>query len=187
MILNYIYNKYPKFFREKVMKDLKPAEVDLRDLFNTNKEYFESLLVEDFIGYIPKNINEPALKIIGEYGEALQKWILWQSWGVNRKALHDTNRLQRYDGMMVYLKVLHTLAEKNKSSVKTTTSHAGNQTVEVPWIDKALGGLEKFREINNEKKDNNASEEQERTNPESDSSKGGDVEDSITHVEIDFL
>src|SRR5665647_2426714 len=94
-ILNYIFNRYHSFFinevkNELIEKDLTDIKrADLTELFENNKHFFELLLIKDFVGYIPENVNEPALKVFEENGDAIEKWILWQSWYLNRKALND--------------------------------------------------------------------------------------------------
>lgn len=154
-ILSYIYKKNEKFFqfhvKQSVLEDLYKQSIE--ELFEQRKELFESLFIKDFIGYIPKEITEPALKIFEEHGEMFQRWVMWQSYYVNRKALHDQQRLQVYDGMMIYLKVIYLMAEANKKKwvppKRTTTS----SEPEIPWLDKALQDVNFFKENHGKTKD----------------------------------
>src|SRR5580692_955677 len=109
----YRNNNMNIFKKEKIEQPL-----DLDKIFDANKEYFELLLVKDFVGYIPKEISEPSLKIFQEHGEMFERWILWQSWYINRKALNDPLKIPFYNGMMVYLKVLYTMARLHKQTYK---------------------------------------------------------------------
>lgn len=120
-------------------------DIDLREIYNAHKSEFESFLVEDFTGYIPKEISEPTLKIFKEHGESFQKWILWQSYYINKKALNDIPNLQKYNGMMVYFKVLHYLAETQKSGVVKPTETVVEK--ETPWVEKAISGVEEAKSI----------------------------------------
>ena len=91
--------------------------LDLEKIYNENKHYFELLLCKDFVGYIPKEIQEPVINnFFKEYGEQVERWTMWHSWYINRKALNDPQKITFYAGMMVYLKVLNTLAKVNKKN-----------------------------------------------------------------------
>ena len=114
----------------------------LEKVFERHKEFFEQLLVREFVGYIPKTTNEPALKIFEEHAEIFQRWILWQSYYLNRKALHDPLHLPKYDGMMIYLKVLHVMAEANRK--KIDVQKPVNVSVERPWLDTVMEDLNAF-------------------------------------------
>lgn len=123
---------------------------DLRKTFNSNRELFESFLVQDFIGFIPENINEPALKIFEDHAELFQRWVMWQSYYINRKSLHDNKNIEKYDGMMIYLKVLFLMAEANKKSKKPEKKTI-NSEPEQSFLDKALEGLNDFRKGHDDK------------------------------------
>jgi hypothetical protein len=95
-ILEWIFAKHKEFFERKVGNNL-----PLKQLYNTHKQEFEQFLIEDFTGYIPKEVNEPAIKIIKEQSEPLKKWILWQSHIVNKKLLNDAPNILKWQGMML--------------------------------------------------------------------------------------
>lgn len=170
-ILNFIFTKYHSFFvnevkNELIEKDLTDIKrADLTELFENNKHFFELLLIKDFVGYIPENVNEPALKAFEDNGDAIEKWILWQSWYINRKALNDPTKILFYNGMMVYLKVLYTLANVNKK-FKAPVINRQDTKVEIPWIEQALSGVQSFttdfkkQDGNNNKRDKNAQNEE---------------------------
>src|ERR1035437_1947997 len=113
-ILNLIYQNNPAFFNSKILRSIAPEKIDLEKVYEENKKYFETLILKHFIGYIPNEVNEPGLKAFENNGDAIEKWILWQSLYVNRKALNEPVKILFYSGMMVYLKVLYTLANANK-------------------------------------------------------------------------
>ena len=144
-ILKYLYNKFP-------------PKINLEDVYEKNKSFFERKFVEEFTGYIPKELKEPTLKIFSDQAETFQKWILWQSYYINRKSLHDIKNLVKYDGMMIYLKVLYLMAEVNKKPYMAQTDNVENKKVEVPWVDKALTGVEEFSNEFNKNNKKNGSE-----------------------------
>ena len=140
--LGWIYRNNKSYFDSKLI---------LEDVFTENKSYFELLFIKDFVGHIPKEVNEPALKIFEEYAEVIERWVMWQSWYINRKAMNDVIKIPFYNGMMVYLKVLYSIARLNKKPLKKVEPKP--QEVETPWIDIALQGLSDFK--NGIKKDDN--------------------------------
>jgi hypothetical protein len=131
-------NKILDLFKKKEVK------LDLEKVYEEHKHTLELLMVKDFIGQIPKEINEPALKIFESQAEMFEKWILWQSYYVNRKVINDPVKIGFYNGMMVYLKVLHTIARVNKKDY-TAPKKVESKEVEIPWIDKALQGISEFK------------------------------------------
>ena len=161
--LTWILNNNFDFFLQtfkKTLSDsfLKNAEKDdMISLYEQNKEFFEELLIKEFVGYIPTNVTEPALKIFEEHAELFQKWIMWQSYYINRKALHDPVHIPKYDGMMIYLRVLHLMAENNKKA-KPITQTSVNQKVEQPWLDKALEGISEYKKLYEDSKTNPSAE-----------------------------
>lgn len=132
-ILNYLFRDNEGLQKEYYKKHLE-------NLYEKHKEFFESLFIKDFIGYIPKDVNEPALKIFEEHAELFQRWVLWQSYYINRKALHDPIHIPKYDGMMIYLKVLHVMAEANKKSMPVQKQSMPK--VEKPWLDSVMEDLQ---------------------------------------------
>lgn len=146
--LEYIYIRNKKFFDSKI---------DLETLYDDNSHFFDTLSLKEFVGYIPKNINEPALKIFEENGEAIEKWTLWQSWYVNRKSQQVPLRPEFWNGMMMYIKVLNTMSRIHKKTYIIPQQEKDDTKVETPWIDQALQGISDFKkgiEKQNENKDN---------------------------------
>lgn len=122
------------------------SEEFLTKTFNEHKLFFEDLLVKDFIGKIPKEVNEPVLKFFSDQSEMVQRWVLWQSHYLNRRALHDIARIPHYDGMMVYLKVLFSIAERGKKGpVENPRPEKPVQQEERPLVEKELEVLENFK------------------------------------------
>ena len=145
------------------MKNPFKKKLNLEKIYTENKEFFESMLVREFVGYIPKNMEEPVLKIFSEHAELMQRWVMWQSWYINKKCLHDPLKLTRYDGMMVYLKVLFLMAESNKKPVVKNEVTTEVKEKEKPWVEVALDGLNDFissiKENESNKGDKNAEDE----------------------------
>ena len=119
--------------------------LDLEKIYNENKHYFELLLCKDFVGYIPKEIQEPVINnFFKEYGEQMERWTMWHSWYINRKALNDPQKITFYAGMMVYLKVLNTLAKVNKKNYQPEPKKMPEVEVGTSWIQETLDDIKYF-------------------------------------------
>ncbi len=96
---------------------------------------------------------------------------MWQSWYINRKAINDPLKITFYSGMMVYLKILNTLARVNKRTYQPSQSVSPEIKVGASMLDDALEGLKEFNEKLNE---NN------KSNKSSENAKDYEAEDSTT-------
>ena len=123
----------------------KKKKLDLEKIFQEHKHEFELLLIKDFVGYIPKEVQEPALKCFKEYGEAFERWALWQSWYINTRAINDAKKIEVYQGMMVYLKVLYTMAHINKKNYQPPQSAQMGEGVVTPKINDYLEDINFFK------------------------------------------
>lgn len=169
-ILNWVFSKNRMYFEDRVLYTadfhatyIKKSEVvtkplDLEKIFEEHKHHFELLLIKDFVGYIPKNVNEPALKIFEESGELFEKWTLWQSWYINTRAMNDPVKIGFYNGMMVYLKVLNTIAKVHKKNYQPEVRNMKEEIVEPSFIEKALSGIKEFEDGIKNNKTNKESE-----------------------------
>lgn len=126
------------FFEKEILND---AQLTVE--FDKRKSFFDNLYVRDLIGYIPASLNEPSLKIFQEYGEVLERWLLWQSWYMQRASMKNPARASFYDGAMLYIRVLHTMASTHKKSGMSVEYSA--PTPNKPWVESALSELEEFK------------------------------------------
>lgn len=149
-ILNYIYSKYESFFREKVLKSLKND--DFEKLYTSNSHAFDLLALKEFVGYIPKDVREPILKVFEEHGEAWERWTLFQSWYLNKKMMADPAKQLLYYGMLIYIKQIHTMASVHKKTYIKPPANTDEEEVDVPWIDKVLADVQHYKD-NFKKKD----------------------------------
>lgn len=152
--LKYIYDKNTSFFVDRTKSKISKYYIKgmkdkaLTQVYRENKEFFNQVITEDFVGYIPKSVKEPVLKIFSEYAEPFQRWLLWQSHLINKKSLHDKKNLERYDGMMIYLKILYTIADMNKrfETPKQAQPITTDEKVEeVSWLENALSEINQFK------------------------------------------
>lgn len=169
ILLKFIFKKYKSFFVNEFLSE-PPKLTDAKEItkiYQDNKSLFEELLVQDFIGHIPKEINEPALRALSHDPESLEKWLLWHSYYVNRKVVRDPERIQFYDGIMVYLKVFLTIARTNKtvSKMENTVSRETSSMNTLKWVDEALSGVKAFKKGYENKNSKTKEAEESETQP----------------------
>ena len=135
------------------MNIFKKKKLDLEKIFNEHKFEFELLLIKDFTGYIPKDVQEPVLKMFKEYGEDFERWTLFQSWYVNSRAINDPLKITFYNGMMLYLKTLNTMAKINKKNSQTPRPQIKQEeVVATNFLEEALQGVKAFTDNINKPK-----------------------------------
>lgn len=83
----------------------------LKFLYLRYRTTFEEFLVEDMIGQIPNKVQAEALEFLGKGKDKLEKWIWFQSYSIQRRAVGDLHRANVYHGMQVYMKVLLALVQ----------------------------------------------------------------------------
>lgn len=131
----------------------KVEPLNLEKIYSEHKYEFELLLIKDFVGYIPKDVNEPVLKMFKEYGEIFEKWTLYQSWYINTRAMNDVVKIPFYNGMMVYLKVLNTMAKIHKKNFQPPQSKDNGEVgVAASVIETSLEDLKFFKDNVNKTK-----------------------------------
>jgi len=111
-------------------------------LYRRYPKVFYECVVSDFLGTIPKAVTDNALGVFEERREKLQKWFLYQSFVIQRKAVSDIRKADFYLGMLTNIKMYLTLIENNefqkpKEEVK--------KVVEKPDNSKEISAVEKFR------------------------------------------
>lgn len=142
-----MYGKSTQFFYDKVVSDFQLIEQkELDKVYEANSHYFDTLSLKSFVGYIPKDVTEPVLKVFEDYGESIERWTLWQSWYINRKAMNDPLKLDFYHGMMMYIKVLNTMSRIHKKPYLQSKPITNDTKVETPWIDTVLEDINTFKE-----------------------------------------
>lgn len=78
----------------------------LRTLYWAYRQQFYELFIEEFLGEIPKEINEPAVSFLGQGKERLEKWLLFHAHLLQRRVETDPKKIERYHGMLLYLKLI---------------------------------------------------------------------------------
>jgi hypothetical protein len=136
--------------KQKIIKWLGgEKKLDLEEVYLNNQHFFELRLLKDFVGYIPKDVSEPTLNIFKDHGEAMERWTLWQSWYINGRYINDPKHIEFSHGMMVYLKMLNTMAKLQKKNFQPAVRQVQNEEVVASsFIDKALEGLKEFQDGN---------------------------------------
>lgn len=114
----------------------------IRFLYRRYPKVFYECVSEDFLGSIPKRINENALAVFEERRETLQKWFLYQSFIIQRKAVSDIRRADFYLGMLTNIKMYLTLIESDEVKVPKQVIPKKQPRED---ISKEIGAVEAFR------------------------------------------
>lgn len=109
----------------------------LKFLYNRYETKFQDFLVESMVGYIPKDVHEPTVEFLKNGSEKLEKWLMFQSYQINRRAMTDFKNTERYQGMLVNIKTF-LLISAAKKQVRITKDK------EVKKEKDPLEGVQKF-------------------------------------------
>lgn len=88
-------------------------------LYNKNKQYFEEKIISELMLKTPPIVEEPALDFLSQGKERLEKWLLYQSYYLQRKSVADVNNAQFFQGAMLYISIFLKVINQRKA-VKTT-------------------------------------------------------------------
>lgn len=116
-------------------------KIILKFLFERYKPYFSSLFVESLVGEMPKEVNDSAIAFLANGKEKLEKWLLWNSYLIHRKAMGDLNNSQYYLGILTHIKILTILVTKNKPTEKIIIE---NEKSTEKKYEKEIEGVDKF-------------------------------------------
>lgn len=78
----------------------------LRWVYLRYRSFFYNIFVEEFLGDIPKDVEEPAMKFLSQGKDRMEKWALFQAHVLQTRLETDPDKIQLYKGMMLMLKLL---------------------------------------------------------------------------------
>lgn len=113
-LIKYLYKKYPIFFAE--------------------------LFTESFLETVPKEVKDPALYLLKEQKNQLERWIVYTVWQIQRKAMGDLKHADFHLGVLTSLKILLTLIRTEREPVKRVEVEEKTNTL----LEKALEGVKFF-------------------------------------------
>lgn len=83
----------------------------LKLIYLSYPKLFQDFLVEDLIGLVPKQIQEPSVAFLAKGKETLTKYFLYQAYIIQRRAIADVGNAERFHGMLVVMKFMLSLLE----------------------------------------------------------------------------
>lgn len=117
-------------------------------LYRMYPKFFYECIATDFLGEIPKQINDNALGVFEERREKMMKWFLWQSYIIQRKAVSDLKKADFYLGMLTNIKMYITLIGDDETKsinrtpiVKDIKKDTNNSVALFDKVDKFRKGL----------------------------------------------
>lgn len=78
----------------------------LKFIYNKFPTHFQEFMVEEFIGQIPEKVQDEAIDFLIQGRVKLEKWIFFNAYHLQRRAVGDLENAQLYQGMMIFLKVI---------------------------------------------------------------------------------
>lgn len=118
---------------------IKKMKKILNYLFKKYESYFQELFIQSLIGEIPTSVHEPTVDFLTTAGQKLEKWLLYQSWIIQRKSASEPKYTMLYQGMLVEIKLLLMLATKKAPPIMEKTKETKKEV-------NPFEGVEAFRE-----------------------------------------
>lgn len=87
----------------------------VKKLFKKKRRMFEDLFLADLIGEVPAHVQEPASDFLNTAGAKWEKWLLWQSYLIQRKQIAEPQNSEILRGMLLEIKMLLMLAGRKKA------------------------------------------------------------------------
>lgn len=127
-------------------------KIVLSYLFYKYRDFFEEKMVEEFMAKTSDEVKEPALDFLAHGKQKLEKWILFQSYFMQRKAVNDISKAQFYQGAMLYLAIFLKVISQHK--VIRTEIPKGKEIGESPEekTKKAISDLKIYEKKKDEEK-----------------------------------
>lgn len=83
-------------------------------LFKIFKRQFTELFIEDLIGEIPRSANEPAIDFLKGARDPLERWLLYQNFQLQKRAMYNPKDAQTINGCLLYIRVIMAIITKDK-------------------------------------------------------------------------
>jgi len=79
-----------------------------------HREKVLNAVILDYFGSIPTNVSEPAIGFLEEKRNAIDKWLIYQSYVLQRRMVHDPKNAQVIFGMLLELKLMKQMIAAGK-------------------------------------------------------------------------
>jgi len=86
----------------------------LKIIFKLYKRQLTDLFIEDLIGEIPKSVNEPATDFLKTARVPLEKWLMYQSFQLQKRAMYSPKDAPTLNGCLLYIRVIMAIVTKEK-------------------------------------------------------------------------
>ena len=116
----------------------------LKILFERYKVIFEDMMVKELIAKTPTDSEEPAMNFLSNGKEKLEKWLLFQSYHLQKRSASDPKSSAIYNGGLLYIAVFLKLVNQNKKEVKVISQIKEEESV-FAKLDNVFDGLRKYK------------------------------------------
>jgi len=119
----------------------------IRLLYKRFPVKISEVLCEEFLRDIPKEVSEPAITLLAEERVVIEKWLTYQAFLVQRRAMGDFRRADFYLGILTNIKILLKIFERRSRNGIQTKDSGEPQTIPdyKKELEDSLKGVEKFK------------------------------------------
>ncbi len=117
----------------------------LRYIYKRYKGQFEDFFIESLIGKIPDSINEPSIEFLQNARDGMEKWLLWQSYFLQKRQVNATKEdAMRIEGMLLYIRIIMSIIYRKGKAPSASTEVKEDAS---PYM-----GINEFMKIREEEK-----------------------------------
>jgi hypothetical protein len=74
----------------------------------------EEKLIEEYYGFIPETINEPAIDFMSSARVTLERFFSIQAYNIQKRAIQDSANSDKYNGMLIHIRSLLAAIQKGR-------------------------------------------------------------------------
>jgi hypothetical protein len=104
-------------------------------------------MAEEFLGNVPKKVADPAITLLAEQREVIEKWLVYEAYLIQRRSINDIRRSDFYLGMLTNIKILLKIFESKGKEGTYKKDFGKVKTMEEykKELDSHLAGVKKFK------------------------------------------
>lgn len=111
-------------------------------LYRLSPRKYENVLLDEYVKNIPEETMKPTVQILHDYKKKLVKLNDFLAYQLHRRMANDPNHSERYQGMLIQMKLYMLMIEYAKR--QKSTPDEKKQDKHKAWYDEAMEGVKKF-------------------------------------------
>lgn len=102
----------------------------LRFLYRRYPIKYSEIICEEFLSDVPKEVSEPAITLLAEQKETIEKWLSYQAYLIQRRSIGDIKQSNFFLGMLTNIKILLKIFDKKSKERSYKKDFGEVKTVE---------------------------------------------------------